>query len=109
MSEQLYVDSQPRFYRNWRSRYKTLGEYVRAIASTRSPWIPGAEKALIEEIATELEKGEEESLEKWREGFRAGWDSSGEGFNGEWPDEGVPWDHPDHAGAQAMRRAEEKL
>lgn len=27
----------------------------------------------------------------WRAGFRAGWESSGEGYNGEYPDEGVPW------------------
>lgn len=26
------------------------------------------------------------------EGFKAGWVSSGEGFNGEYPDEGVPWE-----------------
>ena len=49
------------------------------------------------------------NIEDWRAGFRAGWESSGEGFNGEWPDEGVPWDHENHAGAQAMVRAEEKL
>ena len=26
------------------------------------------------------------------EGFQAGWWASGEGFNGEYPDEGVPWE-----------------
>lgn len=26
------------------------------------------------------------------EAFRAGWESSGEGFNGEYPDEGVSWE-----------------
>ncbi|QNJ55909.1 hypothetical protein SEA_RASPUTIA_19 [Microbacterium phage Rasputia] len=53
-----YVDSQPRFYGNWREKYGSLAEYVRAIADTKSPWIPGAEAELIREIATALEKAE---------------------------------------------------
>jgi len=40
----------------------------------------------------------------WREGFRAGWEASGEGFNGEYPDEGVSWEVS--AGHAAMNLAE---
>lgn len=34
--------------------------------------------------------------------FRAGWQASGEGYNGEYPDEGVPWDRS--AGHEAFER-----
>ena len=40
-------------------------------------------------------------------GFKAGWSASGEGYNGEYPDEGVPW--PESAGRQAyLQRIGEK-
>ena len=39
----------------------------------------------------------------WERGFRAGWEASGEGYNGEYPDDGVPWDESE--GRQAMIRA----
>lgn len=58
MSGQVYVDSQPRFSRDWRTKYGSLAEYVRAIADTEHPWIPGSEKELIREIATALENAE---------------------------------------------------
>jgi hypothetical protein len=38
----------------------------------------------------------------WISGFVAGWQSSGEGFNGEYPDEGVLWEKS--AGRDAMLR-----
>lgn len=29
---------------------------------------------------------------EWEAGFKAGWMASGEGYNGEYPDEGVEWE-----------------
>ena len=40
----------------------------------------------------------------WRDGFRAGWEASGEGYNGEYPDGGVAWESS--AGHAAMNLAE---
>lgn len=42
--------------------------------------------------------------EEWLAGFKAGWQASGEGYNGECPDEGVPWEQS--AGYAAMVEAE---
>lgn len=36
------------------------------------------------------------------EAFEAAWRASGEGYNGEWPDEGVPW--AESAGREAYER-----
>ena len=38
----------------------------------------------------------------WIDGFKAGWRSSGEGYNGEYPDEGKTWVMS--AGREAMLR-----
>jgi hypothetical protein len=40
--------------------------------------------------------------EDWIDGFKAGWQSSGEGYNGEWPDEGRTWE--ESVGLEAMLR-----
>jgi hypothetical protein len=43
----------------------------------------------------------------WVDGFKAGWQASGEGYNGEWPDEGRTWE--ESAGREAMLGVLESL
>jgi len=45
-----------------------------------------------------------ERADSWRDGFRSGWEASGEGYNGEYPDEGKRWE--ESAGYRAMICAE---
>jgi hypothetical protein len=40
------------------------------------------------------------ATDDWIDGFKSGWSSSGEGYNGEWPDEGRTWE--ESVGRQAM-------
>lgn len=57
----------------------------------------------ISYILSALRKHSEPDTSTWEEGFRAGWQATGEGFNGEWPDEGIRWEAS--AGHEAMLKA----
>ena len=45
-----------------------------------------------------------ERADSWRDGFRSGWEASGEGCNGEYPDDGKTW--AQSAGRIVMMRTE---